>query len=347
MRYFRTGIGIVVVLWLGVNPGWAWQLDNIGMAGGWDDINKSAVVTAVIDTGDFTLDMPAARVATAVTNAYNTWDAVPGAINLNFSFKADQGGNYDVFDGPGDSNGPPWFNGSSGTLDKNAHWRYANIAMGGWLPESYFGDPRILAVTWTGRLSGDGSAKPAWHAEVFLNDAWNWTDDGAAADADLAAGLPNRLIDLETVALHELGHTVGLAHEDADSSVMATYYDGTQRTLFEDDIKGLSALYSDRLKGGGKGPKPGRSAFDDGEWCLTGITYVGDSSFGAAPVPEPGTLSLLAVGGLAVLRRRCRRGSARRPGRWRCSAGEDERVNSATEVPEGMIRATNSLPAGR
>jgi len=306
MRSYPVSVGVVLVFCLGVSPGWAWQLDNLGLAGGWDDINKSTVVTTVIDTSGFTPDIPAARVATALTNAYAAWDAISTATNLNFSFKADQGGDYDAFDGPVDSNGPPWFNGSSRTLDQKAHWRYANIVMGGWLPQSYFGDPGILAVTWTGKLSGDGSAKPAWHAEVFLNDAWNWTDDGAAANADLAAGLPNRLIDLETVALHELGHTLGLAHEDAVPSVMATYYDGTQRTLFGDDIAGISALYSNSLGGGGKGPKSGRLTAEsvDETWYLSGVTYAPGFFPDAGAVPEPATLSFLALGVVALLKRR-------------------------------------------
>jgi hypothetical protein len=141
---------------------------------------------------------------------------------------------------------------------------------------------------------------------VFFNDAWNWTDDAAAANADLANGLVNRLIDLQTVALHELGHTIGLGHEDRVPSVMATYYDGVERMLFADDIAGVTALYSSSGGKGGKGGKggpPNRLIGDEADWSLTGVTYMDPDGF-ANGVPEPASLSVLALGALAFLRRR-------------------------------------------
>ncbi|KKL52887.1 hypothetical protein LCGC14_2280980, partial [marine sediment metagenome] len=159
--------------------------------------------------------------------------------------------------------------------------------------------------------------KWTWHSEIYFNDAWEWTDDGAAADAEYDKGLSTGgLVDLETVALHELGHAVGLGHEDdGQKSVMASFYGGTQRTLFPDDVDGIIALYSGGGgggKGGGKGGgngggkgKPDRFSHDDFEWVLTGVTLVGDGYAVPSTVPEPATMIFLSIGGTAlVLRRR-------------------------------------------
>lgn len=49
--------------------------------------------------------------------------------------------------------------------------------------------------------------------------------------------------DLETVALHEIGHLLGLAHSGVPGSVMFPTYSGERRVLTADDIAGVQALY--------------------------------------------------------------------------------------------------------
>jgi hypothetical protein len=49
--------------------------------------------------------------------------------------------------------------------------------------------------------------------------------------------------DLETVALHEIGHLLGLAHSVVPGSVMFPFYSGERRVLTADDIAGIQALY--------------------------------------------------------------------------------------------------------
>jgi len=73
--------------------------------------------------------------------------------------------------------------------------------------------------------------------------------------------------DFFTVALHELGHSLGLGHSDVSGSIMEEGYAGTRRTLHADDIAGIQAIY--------------------------GV------------VPEPATLALLGFGSL-MLRKRSR-----------------------------------------
>lgn len=52
--------------------------------------------------------------------------------------------------------------------------------------------------------------------------------------------------DLETVALHEVGHLLGLAHSSVPNSVMFANYSGERRVLTADDIAGIRALYGRR-----------------------------------------------------------------------------------------------------
>ncbi|MHC4631477.1 MAG: matrixin family metalloprotease [Planctomycetota bacterium] len=53
----------------------------------------------------------------------------------------------------------------------------------------------------------------------------------------------NGKYDFYTVALHELGHSLGLDHSSVVGSVMEPVYAGSRRTLTADDITGIQALY--------------------------------------------------------------------------------------------------------
>lgn len=54
------------------------------------------------------------------------------------------------------------------------------------------------------------------------------------------AGAP---ISFYLVALHEIGHALGLAHEDSVPAVMSTYLNESLSGLTADDIKGIQSLY--------------------------------------------------------------------------------------------------------
>jgi len=53
-------------------------------------------------------------------------------------------------------------------------------------------------------------------------------------------------VDLLTVAIHEIGHTLGLGHSDDPNAIMFASYSGPSRTLGTDDIAGIQALYGIR-----------------------------------------------------------------------------------------------------
>src|SRR5437016_4802236 len=50
--------------------------------------------------------------------------------------------------------------------------------------------------------------------------------------------------DLFTVAMHEIGHALGLDHSTALGAVMAAAYGGVQKGLSSDDIAGIRNIYS-------------------------------------------------------------------------------------------------------
>jgi hypothetical protein len=60
-------------------------------------------------------------------------------------------------------------------------------------------------------------------------------------DEDWALDLTG--IDLVTVAIHEIGHALGLDHTPAEDAVMFATYEGPRRQLHQDDIQGIQAIY--------------------------------------------------------------------------------------------------------
>lgn len=68
--------------------------------------------------------------------------------------------------------------------------------------------------------------------DTHFDDAENWSVD-----------LPASGTDLFTVAAHEFGHALGLAHSTVNDSLMYPYYGGPHRFLHQDDIDGIQALY--------------------------------------------------------------------------------------------------------
>lgn len=109
--------------------------------------------------------------------------------------------------------------------------------------EVYFGDlkPGTIGVTivW-GVFGGPVKNRRLVEWDQVYNNYYNWSD---AAEGDINA------MDFESIATHELGHTMGLADlYNSDCSAMTMYGYGSEgeinaRTLEDGDINGMNSLY--------------------------------------------------------------------------------------------------------
>ena len=73
--------------------------------------------------------------------------------------------------------------------------------------------------------------------DVHFDDAEGWAVSGAWTCGN---------IDIESVALHELGHSLGLKHSSSPGAVMNNVLNQIKRNLTSDDINGIQAIYGVR-----------------------------------------------------------------------------------------------------
>ncbi|MFD1874982.1 matrixin family metalloprotease [Hymenobacter bucti] len=73
--------------------------------------------------------------------------------------------------------------------------------------------------------------------DLHFDDAEIWS---------LTVPTPAARFDLWTVALHEVGHTLGLDHSNNAGAVMYAFYSGLRRNLQPDDTSGIASIYGGR-----------------------------------------------------------------------------------------------------
>ena len=127
-----------------------------------------------------------------------------------------------------------------------------------------------------------------------------------------SVNLPASGIDLATVAGHEFGHALGLAHSNVTGALMYAYYGGPHRNLEADDISGIQALYGAKSKwsnweslGGVLTSGPGASSWaanrldtfvrgtDNAMWhkWWNGSSWLGWEQLGGVLTSEPAAVS--------------------------------------------------------
>ncbi|MBS1714468.1 MAG: matrixin family metalloprotease [Armatimonadetes bacterium] len=146
-----------------------------------------------------------------ISAAFATWSSVAAITTLG-----------PVMDGHVDGGAPEAMGGHLGDIRIGVIGGFSSSSV---LAHAYLPGTEALYGA-GGTLTGD----------LHFNITKEWVDD--AFDADDGAKY-----DLQTVALHEIGHALGLGHSDVVGSVMYPTYSGGKRTLSEDDIMGIQYIY--------------------------------------------------------------------------------------------------------
>ena len=206
-------------------------------------------ITYLVDRsdGNTASGLTSAQTEFAIDHAMDTWQAQGAMKKVNLVKRADTGADPDIFDsffGFG-SFGNPFL---------------ADIVDAGWLPRAFFeatggpgGGRGILAFSVTfiftddndnpTDINGDNYLDSALN-EVYYNDTFgNTSTDRAGNPWGINILLPG--IDVETVALHENGHSLGLGHfGPPPDAVMNPVYAGIRHDPLAIDLAGMKAIWA-------------------------------------------------------------------------------------------------------
>lgn len=206
-------------------------------------------ITYLVDKSDgkTASGLSSAQTEGAIDRSFNTWQADSCLSNVDLIKRADSGADPDIFD---------WFFGFGRYGDPYL----ADIVNAGWLPREYFeavggpgGGRGILAFSVTfifvdeadnpTDINNDGYMDTALN-EVYYNDTFGDRKTDRAGNP-WAINQPLPAIDVETVALHENGHSLGLGHfGPPPDAVMNPRYAGIRHAPLPPDSSGMCAIWS-------------------------------------------------------------------------------------------------------
>ncbi|MDX2035277.1 MAG: matrixin family metalloprotease [Isosphaeraceae bacterium] len=103
--------------------------------------------------------------------------------------------------------------------------------------DANFGDIRFAGIAQSPSALGFAFLPPPFNGgsaagDVVFNTAQNWQI--------------NNDYDLQTVAIHEIGHALGMGHSAISNAVMYAAYNSIKQSLNSDDIAGIQSIYSAR-----------------------------------------------------------------------------------------------------
>jgi len=205
-------------------------------------------ITYLVDQSDGSTasGLTNAQTEAALDRAMDTWDSSQCMNKVDIVKRADSGADPDIFDA---------FFGFGGFGDPFL----ADIVEAGWLPKAFFdavggpgGGDGILAfsvsfifIDGAGNptdINGDGHLDTALN-EVYYND--NFGNPGGTRPGNpwgINVALPG--IDVETVGLHENGHSLELGHfGPPPAAVMNPVYAGVRHTPLAIDKAGICAVW--------------------------------------------------------------------------------------------------------
>lgn len=196
-------------------------------------------LTYLVDTADIVSSsvLPAGTAEAAVDRAMTTWSQSSCLQKVGVAKRAADGSDPDIFDAA---------YGHGGFGD----FRTADVVVAGWLPPNFFdavispdSGSAVLALSVTFIFVGpdgqptdvnrDGYLDTAAN-EIYFNSGFSWTAGGAAAG-----------MDVESVALHEIGHSLGIGHiGPPPTAVMNPVYGGLRTELLPLDHAALCTVWA-------------------------------------------------------------------------------------------------------
>jgi hypothetical protein len=182
----------------------------------------------------------------AIDNSFATWNTTDALKKVTLVKRADTGADPDIFD-------------SFFRFGRFGNPFLADIVNAGWLPRRFFeevggpgGGRGILAFSVTfifvddngnpTDINGDNYLDSALNEVYYNNTFGDRKTDRAGNPWGINVALPG--IDVETVALHENGHSLALGHfGPPPAAVMNPVYAGIRQAPLASDEAGMSAVW--------------------------------------------------------------------------------------------------------